>query len=101
MTYYDKHGREIKAGDVLKVYHFTAALRRQIFMYKLVMAGDAQRQLTPDGEYLYGIDCREVAEGVSPHDAHKYLIREDQLHSEIIDGGTVHGNDLWWERPRR
>jgi len=31
----DKTGREIEAGDILKVYHFTAALRRKKhFMYK-------------------------------------------------------------------
>ena len=32
----DSKGREIKAGDLLKVPHFTAARRRQkIYMYKL------------------------------------------------------------------
>ena len=35
---YDKTGREIIVGDVLKVYHFTAALRRKKhFMYKQVV----------------------------------------------------------------
>lgn len=35
---YDKHGREIMIGDVLKVFHFTAALRRKKhFMYKHVV----------------------------------------------------------------
>ena len=34
----DKHGRKIMIGDVLKVYHFTAALRRKKFyMYKQVV----------------------------------------------------------------
>lgn len=34
---YDKHGREIMIGDVVKVYHFTAALRRKRhYMYKHV-----------------------------------------------------------------
>jgi hypothetical protein len=32
---YDKHGREIVQGDILKVYHFTAARRRKRhYMYK-------------------------------------------------------------------
>lgn len=34
---FDKAGREIVVGDVLKVYHFTAALRRKKhYMYKQV-----------------------------------------------------------------
>lgn len=34
----DMHGREIMIGDVLKVYHFTAALRRKKhYMYKQVV----------------------------------------------------------------
>lgn len=35
MKLYDKTGREIKIGDVVKVYHFTAAIRRKRhYMYK-------------------------------------------------------------------
>jgi hypothetical protein len=34
---YDKNGREIMIGDVVKVYHFTSALRRKRhYMYKQV-----------------------------------------------------------------
>ena len=34
---YDKHGREIMIGDVVKIYHFTAALRRKRhYMFKHV-----------------------------------------------------------------
>ena len=32
----DKNGREILAGDTLKIYHFTGARRRKHFMYKFV-----------------------------------------------------------------
>ena len=35
---YDKNGRQIAIGDVLKVYHYTAALRRKRrYMYKQAM----------------------------------------------------------------
>lgn len=45
---YDKTGREIMVGDVLKVYHFTAALRRKKhFMYKQVIGQRASRSGTP------------------------------------------------------
>ncbi len=34
----DKNGREFQVGDVLRVYHFTAALRRKKhFMYKQIV----------------------------------------------------------------
>lgn len=36
-TLYDKHGRQIERGDVLKVYHFTAARGKCHYMYKQVM----------------------------------------------------------------
>lgn len=33
----DKHGREFRVGDVLKVYHFTAAVRREKrYIYKQI-----------------------------------------------------------------
>jgi hypothetical protein len=45
---YDKTGREIMVGDVLKVYHFTAALRRKKhYMYKHVISDGTFRDGTP------------------------------------------------------
>lgn len=45
---YDKTGRAIAVGDILKVYHFTAALRRKKhYMYKQVVANDNFRDGTP------------------------------------------------------
>lgn len=32
---FDKHGRPVMVGDVLKVYHFTAARNRRVYMYKI------------------------------------------------------------------
>lgn len=80
---FDKNGREIMPGDVLKVYHFTAALRRKKhFMYKQVMIADKLRDGTdilrvsrldltddfytlicdgkhfPDYEIIQSIDCK-------------------------------------------
>lgn len=45
---YDKTGREIMVGDVLKVYHFTAAVRRKKhYMYKQVVGRDEFSDGTP------------------------------------------------------
>lgn len=34
---YDKKGREIIRGDVLKMYHFTGARRKKHYLYKQVL----------------------------------------------------------------
>ena len=34
---YDKTGREVFPGDILKVYHFTGSRRKRYYMYKLVL----------------------------------------------------------------
>jgi len=31
---YDKHGREIKRGDIVKVFHFIGARNKRHYMYK-------------------------------------------------------------------
>jgi len=36
MQAYDKTGREIKVGDVLKVFHFVGARNKRHYMYKQV-----------------------------------------------------------------
>jgi len=33
----DKHGRAMKEGDVLKVFHFIGAQRKRYFMYKQIV----------------------------------------------------------------
>lgn len=33
----DKHGRAMKIGDVLKVFHFIGARRKRYFMYKQII----------------------------------------------------------------
>lgn len=33
----DKHGRAMKMGDVLKVFHFVGARRKRYFMYKQIV----------------------------------------------------------------
>ncbi|HKF95121.1 MAG TPA: hypothetical protein VKB96_11095 [Gammaproteobacteria bacterium] len=34
---YDKHGREIMIGDIIKVFHFIGARRKRHYMYKQVI----------------------------------------------------------------
>jgi len=97
---YDIKGREIKAGDLLKVPHFTAARRRtRIYMYKLVCRTDDRMTITKDGQYLYAVDVCDIYRKGSLDKAHKCLLSVVG-ECEIIDGGTVDDNDLFWERKR-
>jgi hypothetical protein len=96
---YDSTGREIKAGDLIKVPHFTAARRRKIYMYKLICRTDDRLTITQDGEYLYAVDVTDIYRKGSLSKAHKCplsVVGE----CEIIDGGTVDDDDLFWERKR-
>jgi hypothetical protein len=96
---YDSTGREIKAGDLIKVPHFTAARRRKIYMYKLICRTDDRLTITQDGEYLYAVDVTDIYRKGSLGKAHKCplsVVGE----CEIIDGGTVADDDLFWERKR-
>lgn len=95
----DKNGREIKAGDLLKVFHFIAARRRQrIYMYKLVMEVDNDLKLTKGGEYLYAVDISD-AYRFGFDRAHKCCLSVI-IECEIINGSKEGVGDLFWERPR-
>lgn len=98
--HYDTKGREIKAGDLLKVPHFTAARRRtRVFMHKLVCRVDDSLTIAKDGQHLYAVDVCDIYRTGSLDKAHKCplsVVGE----CEIIDGGTVQDDDLFWERKR-
>jgi predicted RNA-binding protein (virulence factor B family) len=42
LTVYDKKGREIKEGDVLRVFHYTSHRRKRMYMYKFVIIKDGE-----------------------------------------------------------
>lgn len=49
LSAYDKNGRPIKVGDVLKVFHFIGARRKRHYMYKHVVG---TRPSKDGGEFL-------------------------------------------------
>ncbi|MCH6203890.1 hypothetical protein L3V16_08540 [Brucella ciceri] len=56
---FDKTGREIMVGDVLKVYHFTEARRRKKhFMYKQVTCKEAFR----DGRPIFKVSHLDLSD---------------------------------------
>jgi hypothetical protein len=88
---YDKTGRPIKVGDVVKVYHFTAALRRKKhFMYKQAVA---VRVLPKSGSCVMDFT---------------HLNMTDETYHEWADGRVLPdyeivqsvGNDPFEDRPR-
>ena len=96
----DIHGRELKAGDLLKIYHFTArSRRRKVYMYKLVCRVNERLQIDKNGCHLYLVDVVDIHRTGSLSKAHKCPLSAVG-ECEIIDGGTVYDGDLFWERKR-
>lgn len=87
---FDKSGREIVVGDVLKVYHFTAALRRKKhYMYK---------QVTGTRTFRDGTEVLDVS----------HLDLTTDTYPLICDGGTLRDYEIVQdvaakldERPRK
>lgn len=101
----DKTGREIKAGDILKVYPYRdgGRGRRYCYMYKLVFEANDKGRLEHGGPHLYGVDILCIHKsGIV--DARKYLLRGHQEGAEIIDGHAEDmpnaGIKLWYEREK-
>lgn len=70
---YDRTGREIMLGDVLKVYHFTGRNRKRHYMYK---------QVTMIGPINHDGQCHYL------HLSHLNLGR-DPGYCEFLDGRTL------------
>ena len=96
---FDKTGRRVQPGDLLKVFHFRAAhRRRKIYMHKLVFSMNGNSCIDRGGEYLAAVDVCDIWTQGSPQDAHFCPVAVlDEF--EIVEGGSVDGNDLFWERP--
>lgn len=87
---FDKSGREIIVGDVLKVYHFTAALRRKKhFLYRHVISQRTFRD---------GTEALDVS----------YLDLTAETYTLVCDGSTLSDHEIVQdiaakldERPRK
>lgn len=92
----DRHGREIKAGDIIRIPHFRAIRRRMIYMYKLVVRVDDDLKISESGHYLYAVDIADIWKKRSLDKASKCRL---SVHDdcEIIGCGS-NLDDLWWER---
>ncbi len=49
---YDKNGRQVFEGDLLKIFHFIGARRKKYYMYKIVVKND---------NFLLAADPRDLA----------------------------------------
>ena len=95
--YVDKYGRQVQAGDVIKVFHYTDRVHgKHIFMYKLVIETDCHLNLNKNGDFLSAVDIGEIWKfGLDK--AHKCNMI--CLHSEEYE--IVDGEGYWYERPRK
>ncbi|NML93830.1 hypothetical protein [Novosphingobium olei] len=90
---YDKHGRQIKVGDVLKVFHFTGARRKRYYMYKHVVG---TRPANNGGEFL--VVSHLNLKPLDGRDAGYWIFQEGQIErdTEIVQSS----DDYFEDRPR-
>jgi len=94
----DKHGRRVRAGDILKIFHFVAARKRNVFMYKLVCRVGSDLRVCDSGDYLFAVDIVDIQKSGDLQKAHKCPISAlDPETLEIISGRFENGL-CWWER---
>ena len=92
---YDKNGRKIKVGDVLKVYHFQGAQwRKHYFMFKQVVA---EKALGPSGALYLLVSHLGLKDPETPGNGY-YLPQNDQTESDVE---IVQGLDWYHDRPRK
>ncbi len=99
MQFFDRTGREIKHGDLLKVFHFVAYNRRKIYMHKLVVRVNDDMEITTTGKYMYAIDVVDIARKLSLDTASKCplsVVGE----CEIIDDAGNGIERSFWERKK-
>jgi ribosome-associated protein YbcJ (S4-like RNA binding protein) len=99
-TIRDKTGREIKKGDLLKVFHFVSyGRRRKIYMHKLVVSVDDDMEICATGQYLYAVDVVDIARKLSLSAASKCplsVVGE----CEIVGDSGNGIEQSFWERKR-
>lgn len=94
---YDKNSYPIYPGDVLKVFHFIAARRRErMYMYKLVVEMNGK---------LMGVSIHDIPR-LGYNEAHNYPLKwntkDGRLEdSEIVEGYGPDGLHCWRDRPKR
>ena len=93
---YDKTGREIMVGDVLKVYHFTGARwRKRYYMYKQVHAQVTLGKL--GNQYLFVAHLNMKADPLHSKDGGYHIA----LDGSVLEGvEIVQGLDWYHDRPR-
>jgi hypothetical protein len=88
---YDKHGREIKHGDLMKTYHFRAALRRQHqYLYHVA-------RYCPEHDRMQGIPFHELAGDGLEAGGRFWLVGEQRWDTEVI---ACAGAEFLPERPK-
>ncbi len=102
---YDKKGIEIRAGDILKVYHFTGARNKKHYMYKMAWIYSWHSEDPVNGRVIHKrmmgnhLDRSSIA-GIS--EKNSYALPTGILTDyEIVQGYNNQGDELDFnDRPR-
>jgi len=98
----DMHGREVKAGDLIRVNHYIdARTGRKCYIHKLIVLADDDSQIVENGKHLYAVDVIDIACRGSLDKAFKCRLDVcNPAGFEIIDGPMI-GRETWYERPKQ
>lgn len=101
---HDIRGREVKAGDLIRIPHYVdRRTKRKCYMYKLVVGITSDRIISEHGDLVACVDVTDIWEKKSLDKAHQCPLSVCE-EFEIIDGlsETKATGELetWYERPK-
>lgn len=83
-TYYDKNGKQILVGDLLKVFHFIGARRKKHYMYQVVVMEDSD--IPKDSVRFPVMAVSDYLPNSKPHCRMYVIANEDRVYetAEIV-----------------
>lgn len=99
-VHYDIKGREIKEGDLLKIWHYKARGGPNVYMYKIVFRVDDFLSPDRNGSHLYAFEVSDMSiPGKSIEKVHKcpLSVLGD---CEIVADNYRNPQESFWQRKR-
>lgn len=83
MKVFDKNGREIVRGDIVKVFHFMDGRRKRHYMYKQCLGAMASRSGKHEYVYFSHLNFIEMGERDGPYPEGVGLLKDYEIVQSI------------------